>query len=77
MDAEELREVRRAAKSAGLTVSAWVRQALHAAAAASPRSRTKDKLEIIRSAFQYDFPAPDIEAMNAEIASGYATGWEP
>lgn len=77
LDDAEMRRVRRAARVAGVTVSEWVRRALSASLEARPLSSVKRKLETIRAAVQYDFPAPDIERMNAEIAAGYAAGWEP
>ena len=77
MEDAELRKLGKAAKAEGLTVSEFVRGAIRSALEHRPKSSTKRKLEAIRAAAEYEFPAPDVEQMNAEIASGYASGWEP
>ena len=77
MEEAELRRLRRAAKADGVTMSEWVRRALRDAVERTPRTSARRKLETIRAAAQYDFPAPDMDQMNAEIARGYASGWEP
>jgi len=77
MEESELRRVRKAAKAAGVTMSEWVRAALRDAAEQAPRVDPRRKLETVRAAARYEFPAPDIDQMNAEIESGYASGWEP
>lgn len=76
MDERELGELRRAARAENLTLSSWVRRVLHRAVSRQPGPSTKRKLEVIRNAARYEFPAPDIEQMNAEIARGYTAGWE-
>ncbi len=77
MEDAELRKLARAAKAEGLTVSEFVRGAIRSALERRPSSGSKSKLEAIRAAVKYEFPAPDMEQMNAEIASGYTSGWEP
>lgn len=77
VDDADLRELRKAAKADGVTVSEWVRSALREAMKQRPRGDSKRKLDVIRAAAQYDFPAPDVDQMNAEIAGGYASGSEP
>lgn len=77
MDERDWRLVRQAARASQQTVSEWVRQALRARYAQRPTGSTKRKLDAIRLAAQHEFPAPDVEQMNAEISRGYAAGWEP
>ena len=77
MDEREWRLVRQAARANQQTVSEWVRQALRSCYTQRATGSAKKKLEAIRLAAQHEFPAPDIEQMNAEIAKGYASGWEP
>jgi hypothetical protein len=66
----ELREIRRAARQAGLTTSEWVRQSLRAARADSPGDPAR-KLAAVRAAAGHSFPTADVEPMLAEIESGY------
>lgn len=66
----ELREIRRAARQAGLTMSEWVRQTLREARSGSPGDPAR-KLAAIRAAARHDFPSGDVEQMLAEIESGY------
>lgn len=77
MSEREIRELKRAAKREGQTMSEWVRQRLKEALAGAPAGRKGTKLEVIRAATRHAFPAPDIDQMNEEIARGYATGWAP
>lgn len=71
MDEREWREVQRAAKRADQTTSEWVRQAIRAAFARQPVRSAGRKLTAVRATAGFDFPAPDIEQMNEEIARGY------
>lgn len=71
VDDAELRRFRRVAKQAGLTLSEWVRQTLRRAERETSTGDVERKLEAIRRAAQYEYPAPDIEQMNAEIEQGY------
>lgn len=66
----ELREVRRAARQAGLTMSEWVRQTLREARSDSAGDPAR-KLAVIRAAARHDFPSADVGQMLAEIESGY------
>ncbi len=72
MDDKELRAVKRAARAEQLTVSDWVRRALRDALCKQSQRPAHRKLQSIRAAVQHQFPAPDVEQMNAEIAQGYA-----
>ena len=71
LEEDELREIQRAARRSKTTVAEWVRQALRAARQQPPRSDVAKKLEIIRNAYRYQFPAPPIEQMLEEIERGY------
>lgn len=68
----ELREIRRAARREGLTMSEWVRRALRDARTQSTTGDPARKLAVIRSAVSHRFPTADLEQMLAEIESGYA-----
>jgi hypothetical protein len=70
----EYREYKRLARSRHMTLAAWVRQALAAARQQQPSGDVEKKLAAIRAAAQYNFPAPDIEVMLAEIEQGYLPG---
>lgn len=74
MEAAELREIRRAAKRNGLTVSAWVRQVLRQARMSTPASDEGRKLAVVTSAYQHGYPIGDIDDVMAEIEAGYLSG---
>ncbi|MGQ0850082.1 MAG: plasmid mobilization protein [Actinomycetota bacterium] len=74
MEVSELREIRRVAKRAGLTVSEWVRQVLRNARRAAPAVDEGRKLAAIEASFRHHFPTADMEEMLAQIESGYTTG---
>jgi len=61
MEERDLRQVEQMAKTSGKTVSAWVRDVLREAYSRRPTGQPKKKLEAIRAASQYAFPATDIE----------------
>jgi len=70
----EYREIQRMARSRHMSIAEWVRQALDLARRREPITDVGKKLEIIRAAVRYDYPSGDIEAMLAEIESGYGSG---
>jgi hypothetical protein len=72
MSEAELRGYERAARAEGVSMSAWVRQALRRARQADPAASADKKLAAIRAAARHQFPAPDIDQMLAEIEHGYA-----
>jgi hypothetical protein len=67
----EYREVQRAARSSHMTIAEWVRQALAHARRRESEGDVEKKLAAIRTAVKYEFPAPEIETMLAEIERGY------
>jgi hypothetical protein len=71
LEEEELRDIRRVARSRRLTVAEWVRQTLRAARREVPTSSRSRKLDAIREATRHRFPAPPIETMLEEIEKGY------
>ncbi len=71
VDEEELEEIQDSARRRRLTVAEWVRQALREARRREPRRASRAKLEAIRSAARYGFPAPDVDQMLSEIERGY------
>ncbi|MGO9304052.1 MAG: hypothetical protein ACLP3R_10170 [Candidatus Korobacteraceae bacterium] len=73
----EYREIQRVARSRHMSLAEWVRQALDLARRQEPTGSLSKKLEVIRLAAEYDFPAGDIDSMLAEIESGYGSGARP
>jgi len=73
----EYREIQRMARSRHMSIAEWVRQALDLARRREPVGGIGKKLAVIRAAAQHDYPAADIDAMLAEIESGYGTGGHP
>lgn len=71
LEEEELREVRRAAGLARMSVAEWVRAALRARRQSAPASAPDRKLAVVRAAARHAFPAGEIGTMLAEIESGY------
>ena len=67
----EYREIQRMAKTRRMSLAEWVRQALDAARRQEPIGDVSKKLEAIRAAAKFDFPAGDVEGMLAEIEQGY------
>lgn len=76
LEEEELREVRRAARLARVSVAEWVRTALRAGREAAPSSAPDRKLEVVRAAARHAFPVGQVGAMLAEIESGYGVEGE-
>ncbi len=71
LDEEEFEEIRQLARRQGLTVAAWVRQALRAKRMESSAADARAKLKAIRKAAEYSFPTADIAEMLAQIEQGY------
>jgi hypothetical protein len=70
----EYREIQRVARSRHMSIAEWVRQALELARRREPSSDIGKKLDAIRAAARHNFPSGDIEAMLAEVESGYNSG---
>ena len=70
----EFREIRRMARSQGMSVAEWVRQALDLARLDETRSDVDKKVAIIRAAARHDYPVKEIDGMSAEIENGYSGG---
>ena len=73
----EYREIQRAARSRRMTIAEWVRQALASARRKEPSKSVEKKLEAVRTAVKYEFPAGDIDEMLKEIEQGYLSGEQP
>ncbi|MGI8699626.1 MAG: hypothetical protein ACR2JU_00155 [Nocardioidaceae bacterium] len=71
IDDTELAEIRSAAARHGMTVSAWVRQAIRVAHRREPAVAANHKLEVIRRAVEHAFPTGDIDQMLADTERGY------
>ena len=69
---DELLELQRAARQQRMTTAEWVRRSLRAARDADAGADTTQKLDAVRRAAAFSFPASDIETMLAEIEEGYA-----
>jgi hypothetical protein len=74
LEAAELRDIQRAARRRGMTVSEWVRQALRAARRAEPGRDPARKLSAIATAARHGFPTGDISEILAEIERGRVDG---
>ena len=72
----ELDRMQELARAQGLTLAAWVRQTLRAAARTQPLGDVDRKLAVIRAAARHQFPTADVDQMNAEIEAGYLAGSE-
>jgi hypothetical protein len=74
MDDAEYRELQRATRKAGMTVSDWVRAALRAARAGEPRLDPGRKVAAVRAAARHAYPTGEIDQMLDEIEHGYLAG---
>jgi len=77
LEDQDLREIQRIARSRRMSVAEWVRQALHSAKREEPLSDASKKLDALRVATKYEFPAADMDHMLAEIEQGYLSGHKP
>lgn len=68
----EYREIQKAARSRQMSIAEWVRQSLAMARSRESSTDIGKKLAVVRAAARHEFPAADIDAMLAEIESGYS-----
>lgn len=73
LDDEELAQIRSVARQEGQSVAEWVRSALRRARTAGQAKSAGDKLAVLASATQHDFPSGPIEQLLDEIERGYRT----
>jgi hypothetical protein len=73
----DYREIQRAARSQHMSIAEWVRKALASARRKDPSKSLEKKLQAIRTAVKYEFPAGDIDEMLKEIEEGYLGGEHP
>ncbi len=71
MEEAEYRRIQRVARSRGMTVAEWVRQALRKVYQREPLGHRDKKLAAVRAAAAHAFPSADIDQMLAEIERGY------
>ena len=71
MPDEEMKAIRRQARSVKLTVGEYVRRTLRDVDSRRPTKSPAAKLGFIRQAVKHSFPTADIEQMNLEIERGY------
>lgn len=67
----ELAAIQQLATARQQTVAAWVRETLRGALERELGADPRPKLEALRRAVTYEFPAPPIAQMIAEIEAGY------
>jgi hypothetical protein len=73
----DLDRYERSAQAAGLTLSAWARQAMNDSERRYSNGDVEAKLAAVRRAAAYNgAPAVDIDQMLAEIERGRWLGWE-
>jgi hypothetical protein len=72
----EYREIQKAARSRHMSIAEWVRQALALARRREPLTDIGKRLDVVRAAARHGFPAGEINAMLADIESGYLGGPE-
>jgi hypothetical protein len=70
----DYREIQRSARSRGMSIAEWVRQALDLARRREPASTAGKKIDVVRAAVRHAYPSGDIDTMLAEIESGYGAG---
>ncbi len=71
LDDSEYRRLQKVARRQGLTLAAWVRQALRSAYREEPLTGKDKKLAAVRAAMRHQFPTADIDEMLEQIALGY------
>lgn len=72
----EYREIRRIARSRGISLSAWVREALGLARRSHAARELRRKFRAIRVAVRHEFPIGDMDRMLTEIETGRAESRE-
>ena len=70
-DEREYREIKRAARRQGLSLSDWVRQSLAEARVRTVRGSAERKRAAVREAVRHEFPTAEIDEMLREIERGY------
>jgi hypothetical protein len=73
VDDAEYRDLQKAARRRGLTVSQWVREAIRSMRREEPSADTTRKVAAVREAVRHSYPAPDIDQMLTEIERGYSS----
>jgi hypothetical protein len=71
LDDAEYREIQKLARSCHLSIAEWARQALDLACRQQASVEVSRKLDVVRAAVRHAFPTDAIDAMQAEIESGY------
>ena len=74
VDDTEYRDLQKAARRRGVTVSQWVRDAIWSVRRSEPSIDAARKLSVVREPARHTYPAPDIDDMLAEIERGYSSG---
>lgn len=69
----EYRDLQKAARRRGLSVSQWVRDAIRAMRRLEPSTDAARKLSAVREAARHSYPAPDVDQMLKEIERGYTS----
>ena len=74
VDEAELQEIRKAAEARGMTVAAWVRNAIREERRREPSTSPAHKLAVIREAAKHESPTADVAQMLHEIECGFLAG---
>ncbi len=67
IEEKEYSQFKKLASKASMSLGEWVRQALRQAASSVAKHSSKQKLEALDRAFEYNFPSGDIEQILEEI----------
>ncbi len=73
-DAQELRDIQRAARQRKMTTAEWVRQSLRAALGRAAGPDQRAKLQAVQTAAAFAYPVADIDILLNEIEEGYTEG---
>ena len=71
MPDREMAEIKRSARTEGVSVGEWVRRNLRDARNRKPGKGVESKLAVIRRGAEFAFPTAGIYQMNEEIERGY------
>ncbi len=72
-DDREYREIKRAARRRGLSLSDWVRQSLAEARTRATQRDADRKRAALHEAVRHAFPTGEVEEMIRDIEQGYGT----
>lgn len=71
MEKQEYQRLQRFARRSKMSLGQWVRQVFRTAAAEQSETSPEKKIQALRLAARFQFPAGDIDQMLSEIDQGY------